>query len=83
MWGPCWASIGACLPWPNEFRRQSKSLLQCLGGPVVLGISFPTNCVLRVQRGCQVDDVERVPSCSTGMVRCGSGEMLLFLKAVS
>lgn len=50
------------MAWSNELRRQSKSLLQCLGGPVVWGIYFPTGCVLRVQRGCQAGGVGCVPS---------------------
>lgn len=50
------------MAWSNELRRQSKSLLQCLGGPVVWGIYFPTGRVLRVQRGCQAGGVGCVPS---------------------
>lgn len=69
--------------WLGQRSSEGKEA-QCLGGPAVLGISFPRSCVLRVQGGCQVGGVECVPSWSSaGMVRYGSGEVLPFLKAVN
>lgn len=57
MWGP-WMHAG--LPW--GMSGLVKRVQKTKQVTVNLGISFPTSCVLRVQRGCQGGGVEHVPS---------------------